>query len=60
VGGVDEAKVKRGEARDPPFPEPNGTLTMVTEVWGRVKLFRGLELHYEVGRYEVYPGDVER
>ncbi len=57
--GVDEKKLERAEARDPHFADPNNTLTNVTKVFGRVKLYEGLELHYEVGRYEVFPGDLE-
>ena len=53
------AKMERSEARDPLFGDPNNTRTSVSEAWGRVKLFPGLELHYELGRYAVYPSNVE-
>ena len=52
-------KMERSEARDPQFGDPNNTRTSVVEAWGRVKLFPGLELHYELGRYGVFPQNVE-
>ncbi len=58
VGGHLE-KMERSEARDPLFGDPNNTQTKIAEAWGRVKLFPGLELHFELGRYRVYPQAVE-
>jgi DNA-binding transcriptional MerR regulator len=58
-GGLDDAKLERTDTRDPQFLDPNNTLTNVAKVFGRVKLFEGLELHYEVGRYVVTAGRVE-
>jgi DNA-binding transcriptional MerR regulator len=57
--GVDLEKMARVESRSPLFPDPNNTRTSVGQVWGRVKLFEGLELHFEVGRYMMYPQNVE-
>jgi DNA-binding transcriptional MerR regulator len=57
--GADFEKMKRLDTRDPLFPEPNNTRTSVSEAWGRVKLFPGLELHYELGKYVVFPQNVE-
>jgi DNA-binding transcriptional MerR regulator len=52
-------KMERSETRGPLFGDPNRNQTSVAEAWGRVKLFPGLELHYEMGRYAVYPRAVE-
>ncbi|MGN6368454.1 MAG: MerR family transcriptional regulator [Phycisphaerae bacterium] len=52
-------KMERSETRDPLFGDPNRNQTSIAEAWGRVKLFPGLELHYELGRYQVYPRTVE-
>lgn len=57
--GADFEKMARSETRSPLMADPNNTRTSVAEAWGRVKLFPGLELHYELGRYEVYPQAVE-
>ncbi|HVS71992.1 MAG TPA: MerR family transcriptional regulator [Phycisphaerae bacterium] len=60
AGGVDEAKVARGEARRAGFADANRETAIIGKVFGRVKLFEGLELHYEVGRYEVFAAEVEQ
>ena len=57
--GGDFEKMARSETRSPLFADPNNTRTSVAEAWGRVKLFPGLELHYELGRYEVFPQSVK-
>src|SRR5271170_6647024 len=57
--GVNVEKIGRADARAPHFPDPNINRTSVAQVFGRVKLFEGLELHYEIGRYQVYPRTVE-
>jgi DNA-binding transcriptional MerR regulator len=57
--GRDMRVVERADSRSPLFSEPNTTLTNVATVFGRVKLFEGLELHYEVGRYVVNAQRVE-
>lgn len=59
-GGVDEAKMARGEERAAGFADADGELTIIGKVFGRVKLFEGLELHYEVGKYEVFAAEVEQ